>query len=117
MRPPTTLPRSRSPHNAVNSPSYYNKPLFVFVSHSAGSDYISVDTFFTFTAGLENEEISIDILIVNDTTLENLEQFFANLVLSTTPLNVTVEPSRATISIVDEDGKALLCVSRVSGYY
>ena len=66
----------------------------------------------TYFAEEMNERVLVDVPIENDTTVENLEQFFANLVLLTTPLNVTVEPSRATILIVDEDGKALLCVSR-----
>ena len=83
--------------------------VFVFVSSSAGSDYVSTNVVLTFTAGGVDEQNTIDVPIVNDTSVEDLEQFFADLVLVTTPLNVTVEPTRATVLIVDEDGKALYC--------
>ena len=66
---------------------------------------MSTNMVLTFTAGGVDEQRTVDVPIVIDTTLESLEQFFANLVLVTTPLNVAVDPSMATVEIVDDDSK------------
>ncbi len=49
--------------------------------------------------------IDVVVSIVNDSTLESMEQFFADLVIASTETRgVTLDPMEATINIRDEDG-------------
>ncbi len=49
--------------------------------------------------------IDVVVSIVNDSTLESMEQFFADLVIASTETRgVTLDPKEATINIRDEDG-------------
>ena len=55
----------------------------------------------TFLPGI-NESCSFVIPIIDDSVLENNETF--DVVISTTDLDVSIDPSSATVTIVDNDG-------------
>ena len=65
-------------------------------------DYLSVDTFLTFSPSVEN--ISFPVTIVDDLVDEPSEEFFAELMLITVT-NVTINPESATVTINDDDGE------------
>ena len=58
----------------------------------------------TFSPGV-NESCTTIIPIVDDTVLENDEVF--SVTLSTTDSDVSIDPSSATVTIVDNDGKII----------
>ena len=64
--------------------------------------------------GPGNTERTIAVPISNDQVLEDVENFFANLVLLRNPddLDVSVEPSRTEITITDSgDGELIVIAS------
>ena len=72
-------------------------PLSLF---PAGSDYTSHSLQLNFTR-TASQTVTVDITI--DTFLEFDETFFGHLTLVPTALNVTVNPTIATITIRDDD--------------
>ena len=60
---------------------------------------------FTFIPGV-NELCTSEISIIDDLVLEDNETF--SVLLSTTDLDVSLEPSSASVTIVDNDSKRVL---------
>ena len=60
---------------------------------------------FTFIPGV-NELCTSEISIIDDLILEDNETF--SVLLSTTDLDVSLEPSSASVTIVDNDSKGVL---------
>ncbi len=54
------------------------------------------------------ESQNVSIAIANDALLELDEDFFANLVAVPTGLDVSISPSRAMVTILDEDSKSVI---------
>ena len=52
-----------------------------------------------------NRNVTIFVPILGDNQLEMMESFFANLVADNLPTSVTLDPSSATVNIVDDDRK------------
>ena len=66
----------------------------------AGSDYVALTSLLSFT-GTQSQ--TIPVTIITDQILEDDENFFGNLALVPTSLNVTVDPTMAMITILDDD--------------
>ena len=69
---------------------------------TAPTDYIAVTRSFTFTSNVPEHTVTIPI--VNDTVVEIIERFFANLRLVSANVDVVIDPVRATVNIRSEDG-------------
>ena len=70
----------------------------------AGSDYVAFSSAETFTSGSNNGATKcVAVTILDDIALEGNQNF--TLALTTADLNVLIETSALTISIVDEDSK------------
>ena len=67
----------------------------------AGIDYTFLSQQLSFI-GTATQTIRVNITV--DTFLEFNENFFGDLVLVPTSLNVTVDPTTATVTIMDDDG-------------
>ena len=80
-----------------------------------GQDYQSIATVNLMFSSV-NRQIVTGISILDDNFHELPEDFFANLSLVTTRPNVIVDPSMATVNILDEDGMCIntLCMSNVT---
>ena len=70
----------------------------------AGIDYTFLSQQLSFI-GTATQTVRVTITV--DTFLEFNENFFGDLVLVPTSLNVTVNPTTATVTILDDDGKWL----------
>ena len=75
--------------------------------HAASDDFTTMRNIivFTFIPGV-NELCTSEISIIDDLVLEDNETF--SVLLSTTDLNVSLEPSSASVTIVDNDSKRVL---------
>ena len=70
---------------------------------SAPVDYTSITRTLTFRpTGSKRQTVTIQI--TNDEIDENLENFFANLELVPTDLDVNLSPEQTEIEIIDNDG-------------
>ena len=74
--------------------------MLFYIVPSAPDDYTSVEDVIIFSPGI-NESCTM-IPIVDDSVLENDEVF--SVILSTTDSDVSLDPSSATVTIVDNDG-------------
>ena len=72
--------------------------------HAASDDFTTMIVF-TFIPGV-NELCTSEISIIDDLVLEDNETF--SVLLSTTDLDVSLEPSSASVTIVDNDSKRVL---------
>ena len=71
---------------------------------AAPSDYSVTQRQLTFTSG--NTRIPVSIPIADDSDIEDVESFFANLEIDATVFpEVTVSPDQATINIISNDCK------------
>ena len=75
--------------------------MFVYILCSIDGDFGSVDMNLTFTGA--KQEITFSVPIFNDTIYENPVIFLANLILVTSNVNATINPSQATITIIPND--------------
>ena len=75
--------------------------MLFYIVPTAPDDYTSVEDVIIFSPGI-NESCTTMIPIVDDSVLENDEVF--NVILSTTDSDVSLDPSSATVTIVDNDG-------------
>ena len=75
--------------------------------HAALDDFTTMRNVlvFTFIPGV-NELCTSEISIIDDLVLEDNETF--SILLSTTDLDVSLEPSSASVTIVDNDSKGVL---------
>ena len=76
--------------------------------YEAPEDFSSVSTPLTFNSDVTN--IQVQILIVDDSESESVENFLANLTMITDDVNVEIIPDQATIFITDNDGKNYYCL-------
>ena len=72
---------------------------------AAPDDYSALQNLLTFTPGV-NVSCTTVVPIIDDAVLENSENF--SVMLSTTDLDVSLEPSSASVTIVDNDSKIIL---------
>ena len=74
---------------------------------TAGSDYTSVtDYTLSFAAGSPVNSLScVDIVILEDSAVEDIERFYVELSTSD-PVNI-LSPDNASVSILDDDGRYL----------
>ena len=83
---------------------------FIFIT--ASSDYNAVEgNLLTFTPGV-NVLCTTEIPIIDDNVLEDNQTF--NVVLSTADSDILLDPSSATITIVDNDGNTCSALSTLS---
>ena len=75
--------------------------LYLILSDS--QDYVASTVSSTLSPA--NRNVTIFVPILGDNQLERMENFFANLVASNLPSSVTLDPSSATINIMDDDRK------------
>ena len=73
--------------------------LILAITSGAGVDFNDVTTTLQFNSGTNRQ--CVDIPVVNDTVLENDEDFFA--VLNSTDSSVIVSPDTARVVIEDND--------------
>ncbi len=77
---------------------------------TAGSDYTSVtDYTLSFAAGSPVNSMScVDIVILEDSAVEDIERFYVELSTSD-PVNI-LSPDNASVSILDDDGRCIWCI-------
>ena len=80
--------------------------IIVTILHTAApDDYSAQQNFLTFTPGV-NVSCTTVVPIIDDAVLEDSENF--SVILSTTDLDVSLVPSSASVTIVDNDSKIVL---------
>ena len=77
--------------------------IFLSLSSPGPMDYTGINTTLTFHPG--TTRLPLFVAIKDDTVDEMAEIFFLSLVLQTPMEAVTLDPSTAMVSIVDNDGK------------
>lgn len=86
--------------------------LFILFPCTAGSDYSPINITLTIQAG--TSRIYINIAIIDDSTVENMQEFGVTLI-SETPNLFTVSEAggQSTVIIIDDEGicAVILCVS------
>ena len=71
--------------------------------YAGSQDYTSQSVLLTFSA--TNTRLTVPTSILDDSTNENTEDFFARLQFEVAPsVNVQIQPQQATIRITDDDG-------------
>ena len=73
---------------------------------TAPADYTTVTRSFTFTRTVLEHNVTISI--VNDSVVETMERFFANLRLVSSNAQFLINPARATVNIRSGDGRLQL---------
>ena len=76
------------------------------LTYSAPADYTAVTTSFTYTSNVTEHNVTIPI--VNDNVTEVIERFSANLRWVSADADVIINPDRAIVNIMSEDGRLQL---------
>ena len=77
--------------------------MFVVISPAAPGDYTSRQMPLTFSS--TSTRIPVTIPIIDDSDIEDIERFLANLQIDANDFpDITVEPEQATIDIISNDG-------------
>ena len=77
--------------------------------YTAGMDYNVTASIFSVTISAGTTSSSIDIDIIDDLTHEDVESFNIEITLLPSCLLLTLGISRSTVTIIDDDGKEIIC--------
>jgi hypothetical protein len=72
--------------------------------YAAGSDYIAVEKILSLPVwSMSGDKTCFDIQIVNDTDIEETEQFVIHLLVHDLNVDVPMAYARADVNIIDDD--------------
>ena len=81
----------------------YNIITTLYAILADSQDYVASTVSSTLSPA--NRNVTVLVPILSDNQLEMMESFFTNLVANNLPSSVTLDPSSATVNIVDDDRK------------
>ena len=83
--------------------------------HSAGSDYIAVEKILSLPVGSKSgNKVCIDVPIIDDTTVEETEEFVIHLLVHDLNVDVPIAYAYANVQIMDNDGTIYVLVEELS---